>query len=73
MTLRDYIAAKAMPAVMAQFSQDNYIPPEVIAELFPEGATPQTRREDIVSRLSYAMADAMLRARLPKADMTEAK
>ena len=57
MTLRDYFAAKAMNALIAQ-SHDEIC--EWLDEV-PEGTNGQTN--NVLAKVSYELADAMLKAR----------
>ena len=57
MTLRDYFAAQALPAVMVRHS--DYIEEQV--KLGGSGSV-----NDIAATISYAYADAMLKARAGK-------
>ncbi len=63
MTLRDWLASQALPAVIAMmWAANDAIPDHVLKELFGDKRG-DARREDIAAALAYNLADAMLRRR----------
>ncbi len=63
MSLRDWFAGQALPAVTSALSQSNGVVPEyVLRDLFGRDAS-GIRREQIAAGIAYSLADAMLERR----------